>query len=68
MEAPAILKSAPEVWQKKMHEVIEGLKGVEVIADDFLIYGNDDKEHDENLRSFMLRCRERHLVLNSGKV
>ena len=65
---PYGISSAPEVWQKKMHEVIEGLKGVEVIADDFLIYGNDDKEHDENLRSFMLRCRERHLVLNSEKV
>ena len=31
---PFGIKSAPEVWQRKMREHIEGLKGVEVIADD----------------------------------
>ena len=29
--------SVPELFQRKMHELIEGLEGVEVIADDFLI-------------------------------
>ena len=29
--------SAPEVFQRRMTEMVEGLKGVEVIADDFLI-------------------------------
>ena len=31
--------SAPEVWQRCMHEFVEDLEGVEVIADDFLIAG-----------------------------
>ena len=31
--------SAPEVWQQKMNTVVEGLSGVKVIADDFLICG-----------------------------
>ena len=35
---PFGLNSAPEVFQRKMHELIEGLEGVEVIADDFLVY------------------------------
>ncbi len=34
---PFGIDSAPEVFQRKMHELIEGLTGIEVIADDFLI-------------------------------
>lgn len=30
------INSAPEILQRKMHELIEGLIGVEVIADDFV--------------------------------
>ena len=36
---PFGLSSASEVFQRKMHEVIEGLQGVEVIADDFIVVG-----------------------------
>ena len=36
---PFGISSAPEVWQRKMHEAIEGLQGVEVIVDDFLVCG-----------------------------
>ena len=32
-------RSAPEVFQHKMHESIKGLRGVEVIADDFVVVG-----------------------------
>ena len=31
---PFGISSAPEVFQRRMHELIEGLQGVEVIADD----------------------------------
>lgn len=31
------IKSAPEMCQRKMRGHVEGLKGVEVIADDFAI-------------------------------
>ena len=36
---PFVIRSAPEVFQRKMYELIEGLRGVEVIADDFVIVG-----------------------------
>ena len=36
---PFGINSAPEVWQRRMREHIEGLKEVEVIADDFVIVG-----------------------------
>ena len=65
---PFGISSAPGVWQRKMHETIEGLDGVEVIADDFLITGKDDAEHDANLQAFLNKCRERNLVLNAEKV
>ena len=71
---PFGISSAPEVWQQKMNELVEGLKGVEVIADDFLIcgFGSDKEEatanHDVNLRMFLQRARERGLKLNLEKV
>ena len=70
---PFGINSAPEVWQRKMREHIEGLKGVEVIADDFVIvgFGNTPAEwqadHDRNVRAFLNRCRERNLKLNKKK-
>ena len=39
MRMPFGINSAPEVWQQWMNQLIEGLKGVEFIADDFLICG-----------------------------
>ena len=70
---PFGISSAPEVWQRRMREHIEGLKGVEVIADDFVIvgYGNTPAEwqsdHDQNVRAFLDRCRERNLKPNEKK-
>ena len=59
---PFCLDSVPEVFQRKMHEIIEGLEGDEVISDDFLVYGRgetqkeDDHNHDRNLLAFLQRC------------
>ena len=70
---PLGINSAPEVWQRKMREHIEGLTGVEVIADDFVIVGfrNTPAEwqadHDRNVSAFLDRCRERNLKLNKKK-
>ena len=36
---PFGIKSEPEVWQRTVNEIVEGLQGVEVIADDFLVVG-----------------------------
>ena len=34
--------SAPEVFQHRMHELIKGLHGVEVVANDFVAVGFGD--------------------------
>ena len=69
---PFGISSAPEVFQQRMHQLIERLKGVEVVADDFLIAGyGDNKEavahdHDGNLVAFLQRCSEHGVKLNQG--
>ena len=71
---PFGIRSAPEVWQRKMNELIENLRGVEVIADDFLVCGFGDteeeaiKDHDSNLAAFLRRARQKNLKLNSTKM
>ncbi|CAL8130302.1 unnamed protein product [Orchesella dallaii] len=71
---PFGISSAPEVWQRRMHELAEGLKGVEVIADDFLIVGCGDeqdeanRDHDRNLIALLERARQKNLKLNAKKM
>ena len=66
--------SAPEIWQRTMHEFVEDLEGLEVIADDFLIagFGTTDDEVNLNLesneRAFLEKCRQLNLKLNRAKV
>ena len=35
LRMPFEISSAPEVWQKQMNQIVEGLAGIEVIADDW---------------------------------
>lgn len=71
---PFGISSAPEEFQRRMHETLEGLNGVQVFADDILVYGKgcDDataeKDHDMNFLNLMRRCEERNLKLNLEKM
>ena len=69
---PFGINSAPEVWQRTMNQLVEGLKGTEVIHDDFLIFGCGDTDaeadHDRNLKAFLERARECNLRLNADKL
>ena len=71
---PFWISSAPEVFQRKMHELIEGLRDVEVVADDFVVIGFGDTteeaavDHDKDLRGLMQRCKEHNVKLNPDKV
>ena len=62
---PFGISSAPEEWQRRMHEIREGLPGIEVIADDFLVIGAGEtmaeaqRNHDENLKKFLQRAKEK---------
>ena len=60
---PVGINSSPQVWQQRMHELVEGLAGVEVFADDFLVCGFGDNaeaglaNHDQNLKAFFVKAR-----------
>lgn len=74
LRLPFGISTAPEEFQRRQHEIIDGLTGVQVIADDFLIYGQGDtqeqatQDHDENLRRFLDRAREVNLKINKKKL
>ena len=74
LRMPFGISSAPEVWQKRMNQIVEGLAGIEVIADDFLVCGFGDTaeealaNHDMNLQNFLTRAQECGLTLNPDKV
>ena len=42
-------------------------KGVTGIADDMIIAGKDEMEHDRNFLAFMEKCMENNLTLNSRR-
>ena len=73
LRMPFGISSAPEVFQRRMHEIIEGLVGVEVVADDFCVVGFGDTlreaaaNHDRNLLDFLERCKEKGLRLSADK-
>ena len=43
------------------------MKGVVCVADDILIFGISDADHDENLRNLLIRCKEHNIKLNKDK-
>ena len=59
--------SASEVFQKEIHNVVRDLQGVTNIADDILIYGATQEEHDAALEALFTRLEERGLTLNKQK-
>ena len=70
---PFGISSAPEVFQLRMHQLVEGLSGIEVIADSLVVVGFGDsmedaiQNHDQNLCRFLQRCEQKHVHLNSEK-
>ena len=66
--------SVPEMFQRRMHELIGGMLNVEVIADDFVVvgYGETQEEairnHDDHLVAFLKLCKNRGLKLNTEKI
>ena len=58
LRMPFGIATAPEEYQRRQHEALEGLPGIYVIADDILITGQGEtreeilQDHDHNLRAF----------------
>ena len=50
---PYGISSAPEIWQRAMVDEFGDLDGVEIAADDILIWGENHEQHDERLEIFL---------------
>ena len=59
---------AQDVFQRKLDAIFLSIPGVTGIADDIIIYGRNDQEHDENLVNFLEVCRKNTLTLNPCKM
>ena len=65
---PMGYKIASDIFQKKLDSVYIGLPGVTGIADDMIVYGRTEEEHDRNLILFLEITRSNGLVLNKKKL
>ena len=59
---------AQDIFQSKLDAIFIGMEGVTGIADDMIIAGKDEMEHDRNFLAFMEKCMKNNLTLNSEKI
>ena len=64
---PFGLVSAQDVFQKKVDQTFEELPGVVAIADDIVVFGKTEAEHDKHIDNVMKRTHEVGLCLNPDK-
>ena len=59
--------SAPEYFQRRMDQELQGLEGVVCHMDDILIFGSSQQEHNERLLAVLRRLSQSGLTLNKKK-
>ena len=57
-----------EPYHTKLDAIFIGMEGVTGIADDMIIAGKDEMEHDRNFLAFMEKCMSNNLTLNLEKI
>ena len=62
------LCNAGDLFETALRDLLSGLSGVKYIADDILMFGSTQEEHDANVIRFLERCLEIDLHLNPEKV
>ena len=59
--------AAAEIFQYTLQQQLQGLSGVQNIADDIIVYGKTREEHDINLDKCLQRLFDRGFRLNQSK-
>ena len=67
LRTPFGIKSAQEVYQKRISQLFEDIEGVETDIDDILVWGSTKEEHDQRLKLPLKRCEDIGLTLNKDK-
>ena len=61
------VNSAPEKYQQIVRQAVSDINGVQNIADDLIVHGKNNEEHDRNLHRVLQRLEEKNLTLNPQK-
>ena len=67
LRMPFGLRMSQDVFQAKIDQTFEGCEGTIGIADDIVIFGKSEQEHDNHLHGMLTRCRNTGLKLNPDK-
>ena len=59
---------AQGIFQSKLDVIFIGMEGITGIADDMIITGRNDEEHDSNLLAFLEKCKQNNLTVNLEKI
>ena len=59
--------AAAELFQRKLQQTLQGMKGIKNIADDIIVFGNTREDHDRALEECLTRFQEHNLTLNFEK-
>ena len=61
---PFGISSAPEHFQKRMNEILDGLPGVVCLINNIFVYGTSQAQHDEHLKAVLKRIQSAGVTLN----
>ncbi|KAK3709526.1 hypothetical protein QZH41_006764 [Actinostola sp. cb2023] len=64
---PFGLKMSQDIFQTRIDQTFEGCTGVIGIADDIVVFGQNEEEHDANMHGMLERCKATGLKLNPDK-
>jgi len=59
--------SAPEHFQRRLYEILNGLEGCVNLMDDILVFGQSIQEHNIRLNKVLRRLSENNITLNKEK-
>ncbi|UYV79978.1 K02A2.6-like [Cordylochernes scorpioides] len=64
---PFGISSAPEIFQRKMTQLLGKMEGVVCFMDDIVVYGSSLEEHNERVRQVLKKFQEEGMTLNPEK-
>ena len=67
LRLPFGLKVSSEIFQKRLHQALDGLDGIHCVADDVVAHGKGSSNHDAVCDSFLERCEQVGIKLNKDK-
>lgn len=67
LRMPFGLNVSSEIFQKRLIQALDGLQGVHCNADDVIIHGINDAEHDKNLKNLLIRAEQHGIRFNRSK-